>query len=713
MTLSAETVSYQSENGVNGVDGVADAIDLAAEYLLSIQYPDGFWWGELESNPTMEAEYLMLMRFLGIEDQGDSGVEAKLRNHLLHAQRDDGAWGLFYGSPGDLSTSIECYFALKLAGTPPDDPRMDAARRFILSKGGPTEARVFTKIWLSLFGQYDWRGVPAIPAELMLLPTWFPVNLYEFSSWARATIVPLLIIFDLKPTRDTPADRGIEELYPLPRDEIDYSLKRPERLLGWESLFYAGDAILKQLERLPWPTRGQAVRKAEKWIVAHQEADGSWGGIQPPWVYSLMALKELGYELDHPVMRRGVEGFKTFWVEEDDRLRVQACVSPGWDTCLALIGLLDAGVDPNLPALVKAGEWLVREQSLTGGDWQVKAPEAPPGGWAFEFHNNQYPDLDDTSEIVMALDRLTLPDDDARRESISRAVGWLLGMQSSNGGWAAFDKNNTRALLAKIPFADFGEVIDPPSVDVTAHIVEMLGQLGCGADQPQVARALDYIFAEQEADGSWFGRWGVNYIYGTGAALPALAAVGADMSIEPARRAVGWLLERQNDDGGWGESCISYVDASHKGLGPSTASQTSWALLALLAAGEVGNPATRRGIDYLIGTQGGDGSWDEPYFTGTGFPGYGIGRKQDSHLADPRSPQGHELPAGFMINYHMYRNYWPLMALGRYKRLSLSGSGGDPRPADSRSEWKNGRLNGYAGAHGKPDRRLRRMLKIW
>ena len=704
MILSAETVSYQSEkraDGANGADGVADAIDFAVEYLLSIQYPEGFWWGELESNPTMEAEYLMLLRFLGVEDPG---VEVKLRNHLLHAQRDDGTWGLFYGSPGDLSTSIECYFALKLAGMPPDDPRMAAARRFILSKGGPTEARVFTKIWLSLFGQYDWRGVPAIPAELMLLPTWFPVNLYEFSSWARATIVPLLIIFDLKPTRDIAAARGIEELYPLPRDEVDYSLKRPERLFGWESLFYAGDAILKQLERLPWPTRGQAVRRAEEWIAAHQEADGSWGGIQPPWVYSLMALKELGYELDHPVMRRGIEGFKTFWVEDEDRLRVQACVSPGWDTCLALIGLLDAGADPNLPELVKAGEWLVREQSVSGGDWQVKAPEAPPGGWAFEFHNDQYPDLDDTSEIVMALDRLTLPDDGAKRESISRAVGWLLGMQSSNGGWAAFDKNNTRTLLAKIPFADFGEVIDPPSVDVTAHILEMLGQLGYDASHPQVARALDYIFDEQEADGSWFGRWGVNYIYGTGAALPALGALGLDMSMEPARRAVRWLLERQNEDGGWGESCISYVDASHKGLGPSTASQTSWALLALLAAGEVGGSATRRGIDYLVRTQRGDGSWDEPYFTGTGFPGYGIGQKQDSHLADPRSPQGHELPAGFMINYHMYRNYWPLMALGRYKRMSAGGS---------RSECTSARPNGYERGHGKPNRRLRRLLKIW
>ena len=707
MTSSPDTASYRRTKDVG------DAIDLSIEYLLSMQYPDGFWWGELESNPTMEAEYLMLMRFLGVEEPD---VEEKLCNHLLHAQRDDGTWGLFYGAPGDLSTSIECYFALKLAGMPPDDPRMDAARRFILSKGGPTEARVFTKIWLSLFGQYEWRGVPIIPAEFMLLPTWFPVNLYEFSSWARATIAPLLIIFDLKPTRDTPAAQGIGELYGMPRDEVDYSLKRPERLFGWETLFYAGDAILKQLERLPLPARGRAVRKAEEWIIAHQEADGSWGGIQPPWVYSLMALKELGYELDHPAMRRGIEGFKTFWVEEGDRLRVQACVSPGWDTCLALIGLLDAGVDPGRPELVRAGDWLARRQILTGGDWQVKASDTPPGGWAFEFHNNQYPDLDDTAEIVMALDRLALPDERAKRESISRAARWLLGMQSANGGWASFDKNNTQTLLAKIPFSDFGEVIDPPSADVTAHILEMLGQLGYDVSHPQVSRALDYIFDEQEPDGSWFGRWGVNYIYGTAAALPALAALGVDMSIEPARRAVRWLLDHQNEDGGWGESCISYVDASHKGVGPSTASQTSWTLLALLAAAEVAQPAhltaIGRGIDYLVGSQGEDGSWDEPYFTGTGFPGYGIGRKRESHIEDPRSAQGHELPAGFMINYHMYRNYWPLMALGRYRRFLA----GDSRPSPCSGDF-NGRRptspEGYEYRQDKPDRRLRRLLKIW
>ena len=668
--------SSRSDAGISD-EAVAAAIRLATDSLMSSQNEEGFWWGELESNPTMESEYLMLLHFLGIRD---ADKFRKLRNHILHTQGEDGGWGQFYDAPGDLSASIECYFALKLSGLSGADPRMNRARRFILSKGGVPQARVFTKIWLSLFGQYDWGGVPLIPAELMLLPNWFPVNLYSFSSWARATIVPLLILFHKRPVRAIADSAAIDELYPTPRSETDYSIGKPEKLIGWETFFYAGDLILRQIERMPWkPTRAQSIKKAERWIVERQDDDGSWGGIQPPWVYSLIALRELGYPLDHPVMERGISGFERFSVEEDDRLRVQACVSPVWDTCLALIAALDAGTDPAHPSLVKAGEWLIGRQVLTRGDWQVNAPDLPPGGWAFEFHNDCYPDVDDTSEIVMALDRLELPASDAKRQSVERALRWLLGMQSSNGGWAAFDKDNTSALLANIPFADFGEIIDPPSVDVTAHVVEMLGQLGWDARRPQVARALNYIFGEQESDGPWFGRWGVNYIYGTGAVLPALRAVGVSMDIEPVRRAVGWLIERQNEDGGWGESCVSYVDLSYKGRGPSSASQTAWALLALIAAGQEGHPAAARGVEYLVGVQREDGSWDEPYYTGTGFPGYGIGGPPRSgDLGSASKNNGHEMNAGFMINYHMYRRCWPLMALGRY----LKARGEPVPPAD-------------------------------
>ena len=656
------------EREPTAMDALDSAIDKTRENLLSCQYADGYWWGELESNATMEAEYLLLSHFLGV---GDQHQWSKLTNSILSRQREDGTWGQFYGAPGDLSTSVECYFALKLAGVSPNEPLMRRARDFILAKGGVSETRVFTKIWLALFGQWDWKGVPVMPAEIMFLPNWFPVSIYDLSSWARATIVPLLILLDKKPVKSIPESAWIDDLYVMPPDRADYSVISPKRLIGWETFFFAGDTVLRQLERLPWkPTRGQAIRRAEEWIVERQEADGSWGGIQPPWIYSLMALSTLGYANDHPVMVRGLAGFKQFSIEDGDTLRIQACVSPLWDTALATIALLDAGTEPDHPALVRAGEWFLKEQILTGGDWQVKAKSVPPGGWAFEFHNDVYPDLDDTSEIVLALNRLKLPSESAKSDALDRAVEWTLGMQSNNGGWAAFDKNNTKSIIAKIPFADFGEALDPPSVDVTAHMLEMFGQLGYSSDHPSVSKALDYVLSEQEHDGAWFGRWGVNYIYGTAAVLPGLEALGFDMSVDFVRRAVEWVIDHQNLDGGWGESCASYVDERYRGKGPSAPSQTAWALLALIAADEGGHEAAIRGVDYLVRTQGDDGSWDEPYFTGTGFPGYGVGQRLDRYLTpDDPGYQGEELPAGFMINYHMYRTYWPLMALGRYRRF--------------------------------------------
>jgi len=662
-------------------------LERAHSYMLGVQYPEGYWWGELESNPTMEAEYLLLTHFLGI---ADAERWRKLANRIIGCQREDGTWGQFYGAQGDLSTSTECYFALKLAGVSADEPFMQRARDFILSKGGVPKTRVFTKIWLALFGEWDWRGAPQMPPEIMLLPNWAPISIYDFSSWARATIVPLLILVNKKPVVPIPERARIDELYPTPRDKTDFSMTRPKKLIGWETIFYVGDTALRYVEKLPWkPTRAQAIKKAAEWIVDHQEDDGSWGGIQPPWVYSLMALHTLGYSVQHPVMAKGIEGLDKFVIEEEDTLRVQACVSPLWDTALAMIGLLDSGLDPDHPALVKAGKWLLKEQVLSGGDWQVKAKSVAPGGWAFEFDNDLYPDLDDTSEIVMALDKTQIPSEHNHRGAIDRAVQWLLGMQSSNGGWAAFDKNNTKTLVAKIPFADFGEAIDPPSVDVTAHMLEMLGQLGYGPEHPAVARALDYVLSEQEEDGAWFGRWGVNYIYGTGAVLPALKALGHDMQASHVRQAVEWVIDHQNEDGGWGESPASYVDPAFRGRGPSTASQTAWALLSLLAADEATHPAATRGVEYLVRTQQEDGSWDEPYFTGTGFPGYGVGGRLREYLApDDDGYHGQELPAGFMINYHMYRNYWPLTALGRYKNsatarsaaAALVGTGARGRP---------------------------------
>ena len=670
MTEARDAVRHE------GWEAVDRTIQRSHQYFLSVQYQDGYWWAELESNPSMEAEYLLLTYFLDVVDKERW---RKLTNYLLNKQRDDGSWGQYYGAPGDLSTSVECYLALKLAGVPSDKPEMRKAREFILSKGGVPKVRIFTKIWLSMFGQWEWEGTPIMPPELMLLPNWSPINIYEFSSWARATIVPMLIILTERPVRPLPDWAGIDELYPMPRELTDYSLPRPQELFSWSRFFHVADKLLGLYQKMPVkPGRKIATQKAIEWIVSHQEADGSWGGIQPPWVYSLIALNHLGYPTDHPIVKKGLEGFEGFAIEEGDTWRVQACISPVWDTCLALIGLLDSGMAPDHPAIQRAIRWLVKEQILAGGDWQVKVKTAPPGGWAFEFSNDIYPDIDDAAEVIMALSMGRLDGEDEKRKSdaIDRGVQWVLAMQSNNGGWAAFDKDNDISYIAKIPFSDFGETLDPPSVDVTAHVLEMMGKLGYNKDSPLVRRAYDYIRSEQEPDGPWFGRWGVNYIYGTGAVLPALETIGEDMGRPFIRDAVGWILAHQNPDGGWGESCGSYVDHSLKGVGPSTASQTAWALMALLACIRGQNddvriwPAIESGIRYLVDTQQEDGSWDEPYFTGTGFPGYGVGQRP-KQLPKPGDPgyQGLDMPAGFMINYHMYRNYWPLMALGRYRRL--------------------------------------------
>ncbi len=647
-------------------NAVTQAVARSQDYFIRSQSPEGYWWGELESNPTMEAEYLLMTHFLGI---GDPDTWRKLANHLFESQRDDGAWGQYYGSPGDLSASVECYFALKMAGVSPDNPRMVLAREFILSKGGISHTRVFTKIWLALFGQWSWKNVPILPPEIVLIPSWVPMNLYDFSSWARGTMLPLSIVLTEKPARRIPDSAAIPELMPDgeagPSESLGF-----RRMLGVAGAFHVADKLLRWYNSFPWhPMRRLAVRRAVKWIIDHQENDGSWGGIQPPWVYSLIALKVLGYEIDHPVMSKGIRGFKGFAIERNNSLRMQACISPVWDTCLAMIALQDSGLPPDNPVLRRAGEWLTDAQVTAGGDWQVKAKNIPPGGWAFEFANSKYPDIDDTAEALIALKRVKLDDPRRQKEAIRRGAEWLLGVQSSNGGWAAFDKDNFRQFVAAIPFADFGEMIDPPSADVTAHVVEALVHLGYPPDAPFLQKALRYLWSEQEPDGPWFGRWGVNYIYGAGAVLPALEAMGEDMSSPSARRSVSWLIDRQNDDGGWGESCASYADPNWAGRGPSSASQTAWALLALMAAGEWDREAVQRGIRYLTDTQQEDGTWDEPWFTGAGFPGYGVGRKVNKVQS-----QGTELSAGFMIRYDLYRNYWPLMALGRFRRHIQGGS---------------------------------------
>ena len=670
---------------------VREALERTQEYFFRTQHEDGYWWGELESNPTMEAEYIMLTRFMG-SDEGDR--IPRVAEDIRRRQAPDGSWRMYHGAPGDLSTSIECYFALKLAGDSPDAPHMARARAFILEHGGVPKARVFTKIWLALFGQWDWKGTPAMPPDMMLLPKWAPFNIYRFASWARATIVPMTIILTLHPTRPPHESAWIMELYP--EGSITFTLSRwkakPFSLKGG---FLVLDKAIRIYRNLPFiPGRERAVRAAVDWIVSHQEADGAWGGIQPPWVYSLIALSALGYPLDHPVIAKGLEGFRRHWSlpsEDGAALRVQACLSPVWDTCLALRGLLDSGVPPDHPAVRRAAAWLIGEEIRVKGDWAVYRPHLEPSGWAFEFDNVHYPDIDDSAIIVTDLALARMNDaagERARKAAIDRAAAWLTGMQSSSGGWAAFDWNNDSRELAKIPFADFGELLDPPSVDVTAHMLEMYGALGYGTDHPPVRRGLAYVWEQQEHDGAWFGRWGVNYVYGAGAVLPALQALGIDMTQPRVRRTVEWLLAHQNPDGGWGETCVSYADPSLRGQGESTPSQTSWGLIALIAAGEARHESVERGIEFLLRRQRDDGTWDEPQFTGCGFPGYGPGDRPDKYepLDGPNS-QGRELSAAFMINYHLYRNYFPLWALGRYEHAMCA-----PPPASGqRSSEKDSR----------------------
>ena len=646
---------------------LATVIARSQDYFRHCQYPAGYWWGTLESNPTMEAEYLLLSWFL---EHRDSYHWQPVVNYILSKQQANGSWGQYYGSPGDLSTSVECYFALKLAGCSPESEPLQRAKIFILSKGGIPQTRVFTKIWLALFGQWDWNGVPNMPPELIFLPSWAPFNIYDFSSWARSTIVPMLLILTHRPVCPIPESAAIDELYPQPRHETDYPLPKPAAALSLSRLFYYLDRFLGRYRRFPChPFRRRAERKIIDWIIRHQDADGSWGGIQPPWVYSLLALRSMGFPADHPILEKGYNGFAGFAVEDENRRMLQACISPVWDTCLVQQALLASGLAPDDAIIQRSTRWLLSQQIDAPGDWQVRAPNIPPGGWAFEFHNNFYPDIDDAAEVIIALRQACLSpaEEPARRAAIQRGVHWLAALQCKNGGWAAFDKDNNRRYLSKLPFFDFGEVIDPPSADVTAHVVEMFGRLGYPRDYPPIKRAYQYLRQQQEPNGSWFGRWGVNYIYGTGAVLSALAAIGEDLQQPYIQRAIAWLLSRQNSDGGWGESCASYINPQIHGVGPSTPSQTAWALLALLAAGAENHPATGRGIAWLAAQQRADGSWDEPYFTGTGFPGYGDGAPPQPNPVSIAADPNAELSAGFMINYSMYRNCWPLLALGRYR----------------------------------------------
>ncbi len=661
---------YVAEPPRNSTKYLDEAIRLAQEFLYAHQDEEGYWWGELESNTSMEAEYVMLMHIMG---EYNAERMEKVGRHIEMMQNKEGGWPMYYGGAGDLSTSVECYTALKIIGYDPESEPMKRARRLILAKGGVEKTRIFTKIWLAIIGQWEWEGVPYLAPEIILLPKYFPLNIYSFASWTRATVVPMTIILSKRPTWPLPTEKNIDELYTNGRENADHSLKAPPGI-GWEKIFHSADRILHRLEPLIRlnPTRNRIYKRVEEWILDHQEADGSWGGIQPPWVYSLIALKALGHSNESSPVRLGIDGFETFGIEDDNNKtwRLQACISPVWDTCLALNSLIETDVSPSDPVIVRAADWLIAHQIRTPGDWKEKVKGLEPGGWAFEFENSMYPDTDDVAEVLLALSRCHASDEAARKESLELGLKWVMGMQCSNGGWGSFDKDNTSYIATRLPFFDFGEVIDPPSVDVTAHILEAIGVLGKVEEYPnQVNRAVKYIWREQEDDGPWFGRWGINYIYGTASVLPGLKMVGTDMSNKRVQQATDWIETHQNEDGGWGELPASYANPMLRGIGESSASQTGWALIALIAAGRADSKAAQRGVAYLLETQAKDGSWSELQYTAAGFPGYMTGdRVFKKPYIEKEEILPEELPASFMIKYHMYRVYWPLLALGRYRK---------------------------------------------
>jgi len=620
------------------------ALDRAVGHLLGLQHEQGWWQGELETNVTMDAEDLLLREFLGVRTAEQTAAAARW---IRSCQRADGTWANFRDGDADLSTTVEAYVALRLAGDVPDAGHMARAAAWIVAQGGIPATRVFTRIWLAMFGQWSWDDLPVIPPEMIYLPAWFPLNVYDWACWARQTIVPLTIVGSLRPVRTLPF--GLNELHSSGSGHIPRT--GSAGFDPWSAVFNGLDRVLhRYVKRLPRlaparAVRAAAMRRCAEWIIARQEKDGCWGGIQPPWVYSLIALHLLGYGLDHPVISRGLAGLDRFTIWEDSPdgpvRRLEACQSPVWDTVLAMVGLADAGLPPDHPALVSAAGWVLDEEIHGPGDWQVRRPGLAPAGWAFEFDNDGYPDIDDTAEVVLALRRVGWPAAGIAGAN-ARATEWLTGMQSKDGGWGAFDADNTSRLVGKMPFCDFGEVTDPPSADVTAHTVEALAAEGLSASKA-VRRGVAWLLRAQESDGSWFGRWGANYVYGTGAVVPALIAAGVRPGKPPIRRALAWLVSHQNPDGGWGEDLRSYDDPGWAGRGESTASQTAWALLALLAAGGPEEQASiDRGVRWLAQTQRPDGTWDEPQFTGTGFPG------------------------DFYINYHLYRLVFPVSALGRY-----------------------------------------------
>jgi len=620
---------------------IEQAVRKAVDWFLSNQDPKGYWWGELEADTTLESDYILYLRVLG---QADSEKIPKLAKYIRDRQLADGGWNIFPGGPAELNATVKAWVGLRLAGDPATSEHLQRAKKRIHELGGLEATNSYVRFYLAMVGAIAWTYAPAIPPELMLLPNWFPLNLYEMSSWTRGIVIPLAIIYAHKPGWRLPKDVTVRELLLDPAAKPP-SLRWDRRVVSWKNCFLVLDRALKLYETSAWkPFRKTALARSRSWMIERLERSEGLGTIYPAMMNSIFALVAESRDLNDPLLAREIQFLARYEIEDESGLRVQPCISPLWDTAIAMVSLEEAGLDPAHPSLLAAARWLVANQILGPGDWQVKNRKAQPGGWAFEFRNDFYPDVDDTAFVLMALSRVSDPEPARLRASIRRGLAWLLSMQNGDGGWGAFDHENNLNFLNHIPFADHNAMLDPSTADVTARAMECLGHMGWPATHPALERAGKFLDRDQTADGSWFGRWGVNYVYGTSGVLRAFESLGLGSRPE-CRRAADWLRSVQNPDGGFGESILSYYDLAFKAKGRSTASQTAWGLIGLLAVAGADDPAAGRAVDWLLAHQGDDGSWEEEEFTGTGFP------------------------CVFYLKYHLYRNSFPLYALARYDNL--------------------------------------------
>jgi squalene-hopene/tetraprenyl-beta-curcumene cyclase len=624
-----------------------EAIERSQKFLLGEQKPEGYWVGELMVDSTLVADTIAYHHWNG---KVDPAWERKAVNHIFSLQLPGGGWNIYYGGPAEVNATIKAYLALKLAGVPVTDPRMLRARQIALSMGGVPRMNTFSKLYLALLGLYPWQYVPTIPCEVILIGKWFYVNFNEMSSWSRSMLVPLSIINHFKPTRLLKKNVNLDELYPEGFHERDLMLPRDPQRFTWRNFFLWLDRLHKFAERFAkhniHPFRKRALKTAEKWMLERFEGSDGLAAIFPAMLNSLIALKALGYRDDHPQVLRAERELKRLEHETEDSVRIEPCLSPVWDSAIICIALHESGLSSDHPALVKCANWIMDREIRFRGDWQFKNPiDVEPSGWVFEFNNKWNPDVDDTAMVLLALRKIPTEDVARRDACFKRGLNWTLAFQCKDGGWAAFDKDCTKSILEKVPFADHNAMLDPECVDITARILELLGYENFDIKNPQVQQALDFIREHQEEDGSWYGRWGVNYIYGTWQVLRGLRALGQNMNEPWVLKGKAWLESAQLPDGGWGERCDTYNDPVFKGQGPSTASQTAWAVMGLCAFDDPNIPALRRGVEYLIREQNADGSWSELETTGTGFPRV------------------------FYLKYDMYRNSWPLLALATYRNL--------------------------------------------